>query len=224
MKENLYLKFSKENAYQLPSVKNNKLFPAKFNSIIPEATARENELFRTIELFKSLCSWGGDVENLRLLVPVVRNAQIMSFVIRQMSSLKLVWNKFQRGFLLQKYKDTSKVLCEGLICRKANMKKIESNLPRGIGSNSINNDLKRIYCENLRDADYTIKNQSPKIKKIINARTFDDENLLTSQLITLITRIPDLFVRSDKFSDALDFMRASLDSSWDNWAKKQSKN
>jgi hypothetical protein len=223
IKDNLYLKFEKDNLFVLPSVKENKLFPTKFHSIISEENARKNELFRTIELFKSFCSWGGDVKNLRLLVPLVRNAQVMSFMIRQMASQKLEWNEFKRGFKLQLYKDTSKILCQGLVCRKADDYEFNNKFPRGIGSKSVDDDLKRIYCENLRDTDYVLKDQAPKIKKIIKSRTFDDDNLLTSQFITLITNVPDLFVRSEKFTDSKEFMRASMDSSWDEWAKNQGK-
>lgn len=221
IRENLKIKFSKENNFQLPSVTGNALFPKKFNSMIPEEKARENEFYQTLELFKSFCSWGGDHENLRLLVPLVRNAQVMAFIIRQMSSIRLEWNEFKRGFKLENYKDTSKVLCQGLICRKASRKDLETKLPRGIGSKSIADDLKRVYCQNLRDADYKLKDQAPKIRQMIKERTFDDENLLTSHLISLITNVPDLFVRSEKFSNAKEFMRASLDSSWDQWSLKQ---
>jgi Fe-S cluster biosynthesis and repair protein YggX len=95
-------------------------------------------------------------------------------------------------------------------------------MPRSLGSKGFQDDFQRIYCENLRDMDYVLKNQVPQIKKIIKNLTFDDQNLLVSQMISLLTGVPDFMVRSEKFTDGQDWLRASVDRIWDQWAEKQS--
>ena len=44
---------------------------------------------------------------------------------------------------------------------------------------------------------------------------------MVSQMIALITGIPDFLVGAKKLNDGLDFMKASMERSWGMWAKKQ---
>ncbi len=224
LKKNLYLKFNENHSFLLPAIGQNHLFPEKLKQLSSEEIAKKNEFYLTIELFKTFCSWGSDIHDLRLLVPLVKNAQIMSFIIRQMSSLKLQWSEFEKGLKLEKFKGTSKTLCQGQICRKSYSLEFNAKFPRSIGSISVVDDLKRIYCESLRDAHYVLNDGPPKLKMIIGQRTFDDDHLLASQFIALLTNVPDFFIRGQKFRDVLALLSSSMDSSWENWSKKKIEN
>ena len=222
LKDNFKAKFKSEDSFKLPSLGKNPLFPPNLSKFVPEDKAREREFKQTVDLFKSFCSWGGDINNTRLLVPLLRNPQIMAFVIRQMAGLKLTWNKLDQGFTYTDDESSVRVQCRNLICRRLNPTKFRSEMPRSLGSKGFQDDFQRIYCENLRDMDYVVKNQVPQIKKIIKNLTFDDQNLLVSQMISLLTGVPDFMVRSEKFTDGQDWLRASVDRIWDQWAEKQS--
>ena len=96
--------------------------------------------------------------------------------------------------------------------------------PRGAGTKSIKEDLDRLYCEQLRDVDYTSKDQEPKIKEWIKKISFDEENLVVSSFISLMTGVPDFFLRSETYTDGKEFLRLSLDRNWKNWSERQTNN
>ncbi len=222
LKDNFKAKYEKGDSFKLPTIGKNPLFPEKLSKFVPEDKAREREFKQTLELFKAFCSWGGDINDTRLLVPLLRNPQIMSFVIRQMAGIKLSWNQIDQGFTYTDDDKTVRVHCKNLICRRLSPAKFKSEVPRTVGSKGFHDDFQRIYCENLRDIDYVLNNQVPKIKRVIKNMTFDDQNLMVSQMIALLTGVPDFLVRSEKYTDGQDWMRASVDRIWDNWAEKQS--
>jgi len=224
LKKNWMIKFTKKNEYELPSVDNNPLFPTKITNITSKERVMKQEFVQAIKLFKTFCSWGGDTDNLRLLVPLIRHPVIYSFVARQLSGQKLEWEPLDNNVVIREEQDTVKVLCRNMICRKTTEKTITREFPRGAGTKSIKEDLDRLYCEEMRDVDYVSKGQEPKVKDWIKKMTFDEENLVVSSFLSLITKIPDFFLRSEQFSDGKEFLRLSMDRNWNNWAKKQTTN
>lgn len=222
LKDNFKVKFENENTFQLPTLGKNPLFPEYLSKFISEDKAREREFHQTLDLFKSFCSWGGDISNAKLMVPLLRNPQIMSFVVRQMAGLKLSWSKRDQGFHYTDEPNSTRVLCRNLICRRESALRFKENIPKVVGSRGLQDDFQRNYCESLRDLDFDMKEQDKKILDRIKSMTFDEQNLQVSQMIALLTGVPDFLVRSEKFSDGKNFMRASVDQIWDEWAKKQS--
>ncbi|TNF31450.1 MAG: hypothetical protein EP319_02190 [Deltaproteobacteria bacterium] len=222
LKDNFKAKYNSEERFQLPTLGKNPLFPDSLSKFVPEDKAREREFKQTLDLFKAFCSWGGDIKDTRLLVPLLRNPQVMAFVIRQMAGIKLNWNKLDQGFTYADDPKTIRVHCKNLICRRLNPAKFKAEVPRTVGSKGFHDDFQRIYCENLRDIDYVLNGQVPKIKRVIKNVTFDDQNLMVAQMISLLTGVPDFMVRSEKYSDGQEWLRASVDRIWDQWADKQS--
>jgi hypothetical protein len=221
LKKNFMAKFNSENSFELPSIEGNPLFPKKLATMVSKDDAKEREFLKTIRMFQSFCSWGGDVENLRLLVPYLKHPVIYSMITRQLSSQLLDWDPSGRKVLKVRNQKSIQVLCQGLICRKSTKQKFIKKFPTSIGHKSLENDLARLYCNEIRDVDYQIKGQSPKIAKIIKSMTFDEENFLISQLISLQTGIPDFFIRANNFEKAKTFLRYNVDKSWDDWAHNQ---
>lgn len=224
LKKNMLVRFSTDRGLPLPSVENDPFFPKALTHVNSGPEARKQEFFWTLELFKSSCSWANEVENARLLVPLARNPFIAAAVIRELSGLGLSWDSRQQKIAKIPIKDSLHVSCNNLICRQTDRTTFMKQVPRTVGSEGVESDFERLYCNEFRDLDYRIKNQEPKIEKIIKKLTFDDQNMLTGQLVALLSGYPDFIVQSEKYSDLMEFMRAPMDKNWDKWAHEQNGN
>ncbi|CBW26362.1 putative membrane protein [Halobacteriovorax marinus SJ] len=221
LKRNLFSKFDNENNFKLPDISENSLFPKSVATLATQDDIKEREFSKTLELFKTFCSWGGDIDNLRLMVPLIKSPIIYAQLIRQLTNEKLEWNKNSRNVFKIKNSSTVQVLCEGLICRKTDANEFYKKFPTSVGHKSYDDDLSRLYCKEVRDYEYKIAGQAPKIAKKIKTMSFDEENLLISQFIALQTGMPALFIRANNYSRGKEFLRASVDKSWDQWAMNQ---
>jgi hypothetical protein len=217
--KNILFNFTFNTPFILPDIQGNNLFSPKLMELNTVDQVKENEFIQSIKLFKVFCSWGNDVDNLRLLVPLLNNPIIMAFLIRQMTNRRFNWDLVNNEISLRRELQTIQVLCRGAICRKVNHEKFNDLIPRSLGSRNLTMDFKRLYCEQFKNAPYRIKNQEPKILKMIKASKPADESLLVGQFLSLLTGIPDLFVRANKFSDASEFLKFSFQDSWENWAR-----
>lgn len=221
---NFMLKFDKENNYKLPSVVGNPYFPDNLDNYLPNKKALEQEFLFTIKLFQSLCSWNGNPSTPGLMVPILKNSALMAFFGRQMSNQSIGWKEIDNTLYLKEDKQTVQVWCENLICRKINHNDFLNKFHYSVGGTSVNEDIKRLYCEDLINTDYRPSEYDPKIAKIMKSTTFDDENFINSQFIALLTGFPDFLLRGEKFNMGTDLFRSSVDYTWTKWAKYQSDN
>jgi hypothetical protein len=214
--------FSGENSYKLPGMINNPLFPEKlvqrYSDSLNKTTARE--FHYTIELFKSACTWANDDQDFRMLVPLLRSPYIMATIIRQLSSEKLMWDSESNKSYKKIEKETLKVACENLICRKSDNTKFTKVFPRALGTNSLREDLELLYCRDLRTANFKLNTQEEKIKRWITQRGVDFDALLEGQLLALVTGIPEYFLWNRLTKNMTKVIRASVDRTWNKWAKK----
>lgn len=216
---NFLLKYHKENTFQLPSVEGNPFFPDNLDSYLPPKKAIEQEFLYTVKLFQALCSWSGNPSNPGLMAPILKNSSLMAFFARQMSNQSIGWKELGNSLYLKDDKNTVQVWCENLVCRKVSNEVLVRKFQYSIGGTSINEDLKRLYCEDFTRADYNTDDNDPKIVKIMKSTSFDDEIFMNSQFIALITGVPDFFLRAEKFTNGEDLMRANIDYNWTKWAK-----
>ncbi len=224
LKKNMMSHFrGNSTGLQLPSIDGNPLFPQSLKTINMVDKAREQEFAVTAKLFRSFCSWGGNTDNLRLLVPLLKNPAVMAFVIRKISGTELSWRKVDNSIVKQQSNHPIGVLCENLICRKKKYDEVVRAFPRSMGFKSFSDDLERAYCSYYKDANYTIKSQVPKIKKIIDSQSPEDEIFLVSQFVSLINGVPDFFISLDKWTDGEELLRSSMDRSWDEWADERNR-
>ena len=201
-------------------VKDNPFFPAEMNHVDSEQNRRKREFAWTLETFQSLCSWGGDTEDLRLLVPLVRDPVTMAFVFRQMNGKKIVWDAGSARLLLRENADAAPVLCENIICRPTNLITLGHKLPRALNSYNLTNDLNQLYCGKWRDADYTHRHPVPRIAQKIKTFSLDQQNLMLGQWISLLTEVPDFLVQVGKFSDLKNSLRSNVDRVWESWVQE----
>ncbi len=212
--------FGKVTEPEFPSVKDNPFFPEQINHIDSERNRRTREFAWTLEIFQSLCSWGGDTEDLRLLVPLLRNPVSMAFVFRQMNGKKIVWDAKLKRLFLRENAEAAPVLCENIICRPSNLITMGHKLPRALNSFNLTNDLNQLYCNKWRDADYTYRHPVPEIAKKIKTFSSDQQNLMLGQWLSLLTGMPDLLVQVEKFSDLKNALRSNVDRVWERWVQE----
>lgn len=222
--KNLFLKFEKENNFKLPSIEGNPYFPENMASYLPSKKGMENEFLYSVKLFQSLCSWNGDPTNPGLMVPVLKNPNLMGFFIRQMNNQGIGWNESDNSLFLKEDKNTAQVWCDNLVCRRMKRENFWSKVYFSIGGTNFGEDLKRLYCEKFRNSDYLPRESDPRLAKIMNTISFDEENFINAQFMALITGVPDFLLRGEKFSDAEETLRSSVDYAWIKWAKTMGEN
>jgi len=221
LKNNLLIKFDKENSFRLPSVKGNPLFPDNLDSYLPPKAAIEQEFKYTVKLFQSMCSWGGNPTNPGLMVPVLKNPALMSFFFRQMDNRTIEWKELDNSVFTKEDKKTVQVWCDNLICRKTIPETFYNKVYFSVGGTNLTEDLRRLYCEDWRLVDYRPNQNDERLAKMMKSITFDEENFINSQFIALITGVPDFLLRGEKFNQGLDTLRSSIDFTWNKWAKAQ---
>ncbi len=224
LKNNMIIKFEKDNNFKLPSIKNNPFFPENMDKYLPPKIATEQEFKYTIKLFQSLCSWDGNPSNPGLMVPILKNPTLMTFIFRQLNNQTIDWKESDNTLYINEDKNTVLVWCDNLICRKMDKTNFNLKVLFSVGSTNLSEDLKKLYCEEFRILDYKSKDGDERIAKIIKSRSFDEENFINSQFIALITGVPDFLLRASKFSQGEDILRSSVDFIWDKWAKTQTEN
>ncbi|MBT7668757.1 MAG: hypothetical protein HN730_06785 [Bdellovibrionales bacterium] len=215
--------FSPRNKYQFPSLTANDLFAQEINQINTLEGKREGEFMQTIQLFKSVCSWDNDANNMRLMVPLLRNPVIMAYVIRQMTGRQIMWEPTANHVYLADIKKSVKIHCRNMICRQTEQKEKLNSIPWIVGTDSITDSYQAIYCHDFFEVDYPRKDPIPQIRKLIRSRTFDQEKLMVAAMISLITKMPDLFLWSKTYKQGSKFLTSNIDQVWKRWAVKQSK-
>lgn len=221
LKNNMLKMFKSESkVFDLPNIDENSLFPADLERWTNSISGKQQEFFVSVDLFRSFCSWGNDVANLRLMAPMVNDPFIMSYVFRNLTGKTTTWDQIDNSTKLINAKDSLRVACEGYICRSKNSNQFMKQFPRSWGSRSIMEELESIYCFDFRDARNNFNEPIVKLKKILDSRTLSDEIFLRSQMISLFTGVPDFFLNAGTFNEASEILKASFNSTWDRWAGK----
>jgi hypothetical protein len=218
LKENLLKRFESDNDFTLPAINQNSFFPSEISKTSESLKARENEFINTVKLFRNFCSWDGEHQDFRLMIPILRNPFIMAFMNRLIEGITLNYNIERKTFNYEKTDGTLKVLCKDLVCRPVDDKEFKREFPRAVGSPELKIDLNRIYCSKFRDLDYKVKEQEDHIKKWINQQSLEDEKFLQMQMIALLTRVPDFLMGVGTYKDFIQVAKYGVDETWTNWA------
>ncbi|EQC46319.1 hypothetical protein [Bacteriovorax sp. Seq25_V] len=216
-----FIDFRKNNSYVLPSLEGNPLYTPK---VVLKQSREEKiakELYYTVGLFEMACSWGQRVEALRGLMPLIQNPSIAAFIIRQMSGLKIADDANFNSRFLTESQDTTRVHCDGLICREKSSAKFKEDFVKSIGHQSILSDLKSNYCHSIskikKDDEFEV---DQKITKIIQKYSGFEGSRMLGQFIALLTKIPDFNVWTDDAKLLDEYMKFGLDHFWDGWAMR----
>ena len=220
LKKTMKLYYDRPHSYNIPSIKNNPLFPRSLQKSKTEKDYREQEFLHTTKLFQAFCSWGNNPDNLRLLVPLVRDPSLTAFVIRQMAGKKIALLSKNQHAVIKKDDSTVQIWCENLICRKKQSSEFQNKLEIFFGGEDISIKLSQLYCQEFKKAKYKIKDQVSQIKKIILKRDQSEENLMLSQFISLLTGIPNVLLWADSYNDGKKILQAHTNDLLDYWASK----
>lgn len=187
---------------------------------------RERELHHGLLLFRSLCSWGGDTENYRLLPPLLKSPLIMSWVFRHLEGKRISWSKETNEARIVEDPATSvQVLCPDMICRRVDLAEFKKNFPKIVGSSGTGLDLKRMWCQHLRDQSInTSDSQHPLVREWGKKINPEDENLMSAQLLSLMTGLSDMVVMAKTFNELTQDLRSPIDERWSTWANTNLKN
>ncbi len=221
LRNNLLIKFNKDNNFKIPNNAGNSFFPDNLENYTSPKLALEQEFKYTVKLFQSICSWSGDPTNPGLMVPILKHPSLMAFFFRQMNNQSIEWREFDNKLFIKEDFNTVQVVCDNLVCRKSSREMFFQKIYFSIGGTNLSEDLRRLYCEDFQLSDYKTNEQDERVKKIINSRTFDEEYFINSQFIALLTGVPDFLIKVDKFSKGVDLLRAGVDYTWTKWAKSQ---
>lgn len=181
--------------------------------------ARSREFDLVLKNFRAFCSWGGEVEDYRMLTPYLNNRFIMAFVIKNMVGIQSVVDEKTKKIKSVNSESTVQVNCTDLICRKENMNAFKAKFPLSVGSTGLYTDLQKNYCHHFRfqDPSQVTNKESRAWNKDYE---LEDPIMETSQFISLMTGVPDFIQGMDTYRDIPLLVRSSVDERWTAWAQK----
>lgn len=204
----------------IPNLSNMNFAPSIVKNSTDKPSARSREFDLSIKNFRAFCSWGGEVEDYRMMAPFLANKFVMSFVIKNMLGIRDQMNeKTLKVSLTSAADSTIHVACTDLICRNEPYKRFQKIIPMIAGSTGLENDLPKNYCHHFRFLDYPQKT-SDVVKKWIKASDLEDPIFETSHFISLMTGIPDLFNGAETYQNVAIYARSSIDEKWNQWANR----
>ncbi len=183
----------------------------------PEARSREFE--QVIKNFRALCSWGGDVDDYRMLAPYLSNRYIMAFVMNNLAGISYQLPDASREVRRVWDDRTVQVACTDLICRRESPQAFQRIFPLSLGSTGVATDVAKQYCQHFRMQGYSNLRTLPEVKGWVKAQELESPIFETSMFLSLLTGVPDLVFGADAYQDIPLLVKSSIDDRWNRWAK-----
>lgn len=219
LKDNLHQQYKNPDPLSIPSVINSPFISEEMRSLSESRTTREREFFYLLKNFRSLCSWGGEVKNYRMLPPYLNNPFVMDKIIKLMSGKKISWNDKDKKAYVQPEETPLRVACQDLICRRRKTEaEFKALFPLMIGTFSLESDLKHLYCHHFRYVDYQSQNQVSPVKEWIKESELEDPIYEIAQYNALQSTVPDFMFSVSTFKELPLVLKASIDQKWKSWA------
>lgn len=177
------------------------------------------EALLNARLFRNLCSWGGDLDDLRLIPTLAHNPVVMSFVISQLLALEYGEDPKTHELITRINPEAGQVYCPDRLCRRILFSEMMKVFPKSLGQISLQRDLEGLYCHYLQDA--TIPTGSalnPILGQWQKSSTLEEERLLSSLFVSHLTGVPDLVVRAQDVDALETWISKSTLESFDRWA------
>lgn len=202
----------------IPSIESSPFATTLIKISSEKTSARSKEFDLILRNFRAFCSWGGEVEDYRMMTSYLNNRFIMAFVIKNILGVQdQIDDKSQKVTTISSL-DTAQVACKDLICRKTSTNIIRQEFPLSIGSTGLYTDLSKIYCHHFRYQD-SPKTEVPEVKTWLKQAELEDPIFETSQLIALMTGVPDLFNGAETYLEIPLLVKSSIDERWNIWSK-----
>lgn len=212
------LKYYYDNPVQsmVPSVQSSPFAPDSVKLMSEANSSRSREFDLVTKSFRSFCSWGGEVEDYRLLPSYLSNKVIMNFVITNLLGMRATVTKEGTSTMVPDQASVQ-VTCRDLVCRKEDAKTFREVLPKSIGSTGYAYDLIKNYCHHFRYQGFPQKT-IPQVKEWIKKMEIEDPILETSQFIALMTGVPDFTNSVESYLEIPSLAKSSIDERWTKWA------
>lgn len=221
LRDNFQRMWEGETKFKAPSLVDSP-YVAKYNFDKTESfSAKEREFNFALKNFRDFCSWGGDVDNYRMLPPYLQNPFVMSLVFNHMTKRQLSWDADRTMAVLVPSADAVQVACEDLICRRREPPAFERMYPRMLGSVSLQDDLEVLYCNHFRDTSVKGADAPEVVKEWINAQGLEEAKISAMGFFALATGMPDYFFAVDTYDELAQMFSKTVEHRWDDWAKKQ---
>ncbi len=205
----------------LPHLPEGEFFPKSLKESLDPRQSKRHELTLTLKLFRNLCSWGADPDELDLLGGLIKNPLIYSHLIRQLNSDLLTWDRETDtiGYSKSKLK-THQILCENFICRKVEYDNFVLSMPKPLGSHSLVDDLKRFYCQEFQNPKLETESLEP-MKSWLEEQRMNphQDNILVAQYFSLLSGISDFFIGQKTFGDSKKILIQNVEWNVENWAQ-----
>ncbi len=218
LRNNFHHLYDTETGFNIPTIEKSPYFTKMIRKKTNSRKAKQNEFNFALKNFRAFCSWGGDTDDYRMLVPYLNNPFVMSYIYNHILNRQISWNDKGKFITYKKKKHSVKVVCEDLICRKTSDVVFSQKFPKMIGSTDIKVDLENLYCKHFNTVDYKYKNQIPQIKKWQKSQSMEEPILEAMNFVAMVTGVPDLLISSEKYTDLLASLRDNIDSRWKHWA------
>jgi hypothetical protein len=223
LKNNLWQMYKSDSVdFTFPSLDKSPYFTQDIIDKTNSRTNKRKEFNYALKNFRSFCSWGGDTENYRLLASYLKNPILMSYVFNHLLRRELFYDKKETKVFLKESKKTAQVACEDLMCRRRNYAGFNKLFPRMVGSTSLEDDLKVLYCQHFQELSLNGFGVKGKLKKWINKKEISETIIEPMNTVSFITGIPDIFVGAEKFNEIQQAYNDTIEYRWNEWAKEKS--
>jgi hypothetical protein len=202
----------------IPTIENSPFATSLLKNDTEKDATRSKEFDLVIKNFRAFCSWGGDVDDYRMLTPYLSNRFIMSFVVKNMNGIRDQVELRENKVIQKPSPDTVQVACTDLICRKESFKVFKQKFPLSVGSTGLATDLPKLYCHHFQfqNSPASTINQ---VKKWIKENELEDPIFETSNFISLMTGVPDFVQSAENYQNIPLYLKSSIDDRWTKWAK-----
>jgi len=216
------LAFYYENPFMdmIPTVNNSPYITEKFKIISESQETRGKEFELLIRNFRNFCSWGGDVEDFRMLAPYLNNKFIMSHVITNLTGNRFTYNTNDKSVSLRQHTGAVQVSCDNLICRRSSHSTFLEKFPLSVGSTGLYQDLVKLYCHTFKTQDYRPAKTIAQVKEWQKKQELEDPYYDVSFLFSLLTRVPDPTFGMENYQEIPFLAKSSIDEKWNLWAQK----
>ena len=204
----------------IPTVDGSPFITSIYKTTTESIQSRSNEFDQAINNFKSLCSWGGDVVDYRMMVPYLNNSFIMAFMLKNLTGVQDHYDPVQQKVSQIPSKETVQVQCTDLICRKVSLDQFKLSFPRSVGSTGLYTDLAKLYCHHFILQDYSGANSIPIVRTWIKKMELEDPIFETSFFISLMTGVPDAIFGVESYRDLPVIAKSSIEERWQLWANE----
>ena len=218
IKDNFDYYWNVDTNFSIPSLASSELYSRELSILQSQKSVMEKEFNYSLKNFRAFCSWNSDTDNISLLPPYVRDPFVISYLINNIVSQKISFDKKTEDLVFEDDPSSVQMLCQNMICRRVDKTNFLQNFPRMIGSISIRNDLERMYCSYLSKQQYSYKDLAYPYKEWIDEQGEMDSILEVGQFLALITGVPETLFLYDNFDQIDDVLQKNIKDNWKEWA------